>query len=411
MNKNGSEVMKIGIIGGGASGLFAAINAKIDNNEVIIFERNKSCGKKLLATGNGRCNYWNNEQELFHYESKNNELVKEIINPHTEEKVFQIFARLGLIPKIKNGYYYPFSNQASTVLNVLLQEINNKKIVVKNNFLVSNIVKDNEKFIIISDCEKVSVDKLIIATGSFALPKSGSDGMGYDFLKKMGHTIIKPLPALVQLKTNGDFLKEWNGIRTEVKISLFEDDILLREEIGEIQLTDYGISGICVFNLSNLVAKGLDKNKKEQAKINFLPFIESDVFEWFTNQTYLTNKSIKSILNGILNEKLVNVILRKSGIDGSKGFNGLNDFEKNNVVKTCTSFSVTILSTNSFDKAQVCSGGIPLDEIDLNTMESKIVKNLYIIGELLDITGDCGGYNLGIAWRTGFLAGSSVKRH
>ena len=160
-----------------------------------------------------------------------------------------------------------------------------------------------------------------------------------------------------------------------------------------------------------MVARGLDKNKKEHIKINFLPFIESDVFEWFTNQTNLTNKSIESILNGILNEKLVNVILRKSGIDGNKRFNELNEFEKNKVVKNCTSFGVNVLSTNSFDKAQVCSGGIPLDEIDLNTMESKIVKNLYIIGELLDITGDCGGYNLGIAWRTGFLAGSSVKRH
>ena len=123
--------MKIGIIGGGASGLFAAINAKTDDNEVIIFERNKNCGKKLLATGNGRCNYWNSDQEFVHYQSKNNELIKEIINLHTEEKVLEIFDRLGLVPRIKNGYYYPFSNQASTVLNVLLEELNNKKIVVK----------------------------------------------------------------------------------------------------------------------------------------------------------------------------------------------------------------------------------------------------------------------------------------
>lgn len=400
--------MKIGIIGGGASGLFAAINAKSDNNEVIIFERNKTCGKKLLATGNGRCNYWNSDQELLHYQSGDYNLIKEIINSYTEEKVLEIFGRLGIIPKIKNGYYYPFSNHASTILNALLEEVNNKKIVVKNNFLVSNIVKGNEKFVIISDNERVSVDKLIIATGSFALPQSGSDGMGYKFLKSLGHTIIKPLPALVQLKTDGKFLKDWNGIRTEVKVSLYEDDVFLREEIGEIQLTDYGISGICVFNLSNAVAVGLDKNKKEEIKINFLPFIETDVFQWFMNQTIITDKNIKNLLNSILNEKLVAVILKKTNIDNSKKFNELNDNEKNILIKNCVSFKVKILSTNSFDKAQVCSGGIPLNEINMSTMESKKIKGLYIIGELLDITGDCGGYNLGIAWRSGLVAGSSI---
>jgi len=401
--------MKIGIIGGGASGLFAAINVKTGDNEVIIFERNKTCGKKLLATGNGRCNYWNSDQQLYHYQSQTPELIEKIINKTTEEKVLEIFDKLGIVPKIKNGYYYPFSNQAGTILNVLLEEVNNKKIVVKNNFLVSNIEKHNEKFVISSDTEKVSVDKLIISTGSFSLPKSGSDGMGYDFLKGFGHTIIKPLPALVQLRIKGNFLKEWNGVRTDVKLSLFEDDKLIKEESGEIQLTDYGISGICTFNLSNIVSRGLDKNKKEEISINFLPFIDCNIYNWFIEKTSITGKNIKNLLKGILNDKLVNVILKKSNINSSKTFTDLSDLEKDNLINSCISFKVLVTSTNSFEKAQVCSGGVTLSEINLNTMESKKDKNLYIIGELLDITGDCGGYNLGIAWRSAYIAGNSIR--
>ena len=428
--------MKIGIIGGGASGLVAAIFSKTNNNEVIIFERNNLCGKKILATGNGRCNYWNSDQDLLHYQSTNDEVVKKVINNNMDKQVLEFFNKIGIVPKIKNGYYYPFSNQASTIKNALINEVDRLGIKVLNNFLVQNITAGNNSrysggvgrgtaySLILENLyerafgkacgrlgkdKTVTVDKLISATGSYASPKSGSDGWGYSILKALGHSIIKPLPSLVQLKTNGNFLKLWSGVRTDAKVSLYEDDKFIREESGELQLTNYGISGICVFNLSNYVSRGLDNNKKEEISINFMPFIEEDKISWFIKQTKLTNKNIKQLLLSILNEKIVEIIFKESKLNSNKLFTELNNVEQNKLIDYCTNFKLTVIGTNSFDEAQVCSGGVSLEEIDLSTMESKIIKNLYVIGELLDITGDCGGYNLGIAWRTGIIAGNSIR--
>lgn len=400
---------KIGIIGAGASGLVAAIFAKSNNNEVIIFERNNVCGKKILATGNGRCNYFNSDNNLIHYESSNPDLISNVINEKTENLVLNFFDRLGIIPQIKNGYYYPFSNQASTIRNVLLEEAKRKGITIYNDFLVTDIKKDNNKFLVIGDWDQIYVDRLVIATGSYASPKTGSDGMGYNFLKNMGHSIIKVLPSLVQLKTKGNFLKTWSGVRTQAVVSLYEDNNFVRSEEGEIQLTDYGVSGICVFNLSNKASRLLDNNKKVDIRINFLPFINEDYNNWFINQTNLTSKNINALLLSILNEKIVEVILKESKINTNKKYNELNNDEQNKLISFCTNFKLEITGTKSFNESQVCSGGIPLTEVNLSTMESKIVSNLYITGELLDITGDCGGYNLGIAWRTGIIAGCSIK--
>lgn len=400
--------MRIGIIGGGASGLITAICSKREDNEVIIFERNKECGKKILVTGNGRCNYWNLDQALNHYQSENKELIKEMIDDDSEKDILSLFNKLGIIPKIKNGYYYPYSNQASTIKTVLIDEVISKDIEIKSDFLVTDIKKTNEGFIVSNSDESIIVDKLVLATGSYAAPKTGSDGMGYKFLKDLGHTIIKPLPSLVQLKGNEKYFKIWTGVRTDAKVTLYENDKKIKEDIGELQLTNYGLSGICIFNLSNYVARGLDKGSNEVVGINFIPFIDDDIKQWFINQTNLTNKNVKKLLLSILNEKIVEVIFSSSNIS-NKLFTKLSNDEQNKLIELCTDFRINILGTNTFNEAQVCSGGVCLAEINLSTMESKIVKDLYVVGELLDITGDCGGYNLGIAWRTGFKAGKAIR--
>lgn len=400
--------MRVGVIGAGASGLVAAINAKNEHNEVVIFERNKECGKKLLVTGAGRCNYFNEDQSLYHYQSSNENLISKVINEQNNDKVIDFFNKLGIIPKIKNGYYYPFSNQAVTIRSALTAELSRKKIKVKTNFMVKNIKVNKDKFVVSSDNEEAILDKLIIATGSCASPKTGSDGMGYTFLEKLGHQIITPLPSLVQLKVKDDDFKIWAGVRTEAKVTLYENGNKLREEHGELQLTNYGLSGICIFNLSNLVSRGLHNNKQEQIFINFLPFLEKDETTWFTKQTKLTNKDIKNLLLSILNQKIVEVILKKSKLQESKLFTELTEEEQNILILYCTKFKTNIISTNSFNEAQVCSGGVKLSEINLETMESKVVKGLYITGEVLDITGDCGGYNLGVAWITGITAGEAA---
>lgn len=395
--------MRIGIIGGGASGLVAAINAKTKHNDVTILERNSECGKKILATGNGRCNYWNFDQSLNHYESSTSYLLPEIINKKTETEVLSFFQELGIVPKVKNGYFYPNSNQALSIRNSLVDECRDKNIKIYTNYLVNSIEKEDNIFIVNKELE---FDKLIISTGSYASPKTGSDGMGFCFLKKFRHKIIKPLPSLVQLNTKKySFLSEWKGIRSDVRVTLLENDKTIKEQVGEIQLTDYGISGICIFNLSNEVSRGLDNNKKEVISINFVPeIVEEDLRELLNK-----NKSIKRILIGLLNNKLVEIMMNINKIDKNSYFSDLDNETQNGLINSLINFKVEIESTKSFNEAQVASGGINLEEIDLVRMESKLIKNLFITGELIDITGECGGYNLGIAWRTGLVAGKSAR--
>lgn len=399
------------IIGAGASGLMTAIKAKTIDNEVIILERNNDPAKKILATGNGRCNYWNDDQDLSNYNSTNKELLKEIITDNNCNEVLKTFTKLGIVPKIKSGYYYPSSNQASSIRNALLNEIKNKKIEIKNNTYVENITKDKDKFIIKTNNETFICDNLVVSAGGRAASKTGSDGTGYFIAKSFNHTIIKPLPALVQLRSEGKFLKSWAGVRTDVFVYLKENGKIKKRTEGEIQLTDYGVSGICVYNLSSEVSRGLNENKKEELIINFLPFVETNPNTWLEErEKYIVKSTIFSSLEKILNYKLVRVILEKSNIKETSYYKDLTDKQKSALIKNLTNFTIEITSTNSFNEAQTTTGGIPLTEIDPKTMESLLVKNLYFTGEILDVDGICGGYNLGFAWISGILAGRSINK-
>jgi len=396
--------MDIVIIGGGASGLVAAITAsKNKNNKVTLIEKNQTLGKKILATGNGKCNYYNSDQNLSHYNSTNNDLIKEIITKENLKEVEDFFSSLGIIPKIKNGYYYPFSNQATTIKNALVREVEkNTKVLLETT--VEKINKIENKFKVKTNNGVIECDKVIIATGSKASPKTGSTGEGYKFLQEFNHTIIDVNPALVQLKTKGNFLKDWTGIRTDVEVSLYINNKNIKSDQGEIQLTNYGVSGICIFNLSRFVPIALNNNDKVEVKINFLPFTSTpeELLKDLSN-----NNSINDILEGILNNKLVAVILNKSSINKNKKYNELSIKEKEVLIENLTNFTLEVIGTNSYEECQVCSGGVPLTEINTKTMESKIVNNLHIVGELLDVDGDCGGYNLTFAWVTALLAGKS----
>lgn len=402
-------MQKIVIIGSGASGLMTAICSKTKSNEVILLERNSEVGKKILATGNGRCNYWNADQSLTNYHSTNKELLSKIITENACQEVQTIFTKLGIVPKIKSGYYYPSSNQATSIRNALLTECLEKNIIIKTNCYVTNVKKEDDIFIIETSTQNFKADILVIATGAKASPKTGSDGNGYLLAEKFNHTIIKPLPALVQLKTTGDFLKTWSGVRTDVKVFAREDNNIIGVEEGEIQLTDYGVSGICIFNLSSSIAKGLSQNKKEELIINFLPFVEGSAKDWLEErEAYITKTTISKQLETILNYKLVQVILKQSKIDANAYYENLTSLEKTTLLKNLTNFTIQVTGTNSFDSAQVTSGGIPLTEVNVETMESKLTKNLYFSGEILDVDGKCGGYNLGFAWLTGLIIGKSI---
>ena len=406
---------KVVIIGGGASGLITAINAKKQNNRVVILEKNDKCGKKILITGNGKCNYFNEDFSIKHYRSDNIEILSKIIIPTNKEKILNFFDSIGIMPKIKNNYYYPSSNQAISIQNALILEAKLHNIDIKNNTEVSDIIYKDNKFIIYTTSnEQIYADKLVLATGSKAAPITGTTGDGYNFAKKFGHSIITPLPALCSLKTEGNFLKDWNGIRTDTKVSLYENDKFLEEETGEIQLTDYGISGICIFQLSRTVSKGLYNNKKEVIKIDFLPNIPTTTIQEFieymeNRNNKLKNRNITELLEGLISYKLVLVLLKEAKLKNNLTWLQLTDQEKRTLYHKLKKFSLNITSTNTFEKSQVSTGGIPLTEIDITTMRSLKQNNLYLVGELLDVDGECGGYNLGFAWLSGLIAGESIK--
>lgn len=396
------------IVGGGSSGLTAAITAARNGKDVTIIERNNKCGKKILITGNGRCNFWNTDENLSHFHSSNSNLLKEFITDERKNSILKFFDSLGLAYKTKNGYYYPFSNQAFTVENALLSECKKLNIKIINDITVEKIIK-KDCFIINPDKEKITAKNIIIATGSKAAPKTGSDGLGYEISKSLGHNIITPLPSLVQLKADEPYFKNWSGIRTDVKVNLLINHKYIKSETGEIQLTNYGLSGICIFNLSGETAKALNQNKNVIISINFIPFASNPKIFLQTLNKNSYHKTISELLEGILHYKLVDIIIKKTHLKRDLLLNTLTDNELNNLIKTLTDFQIEILDTHTLDHAQVCSGGIPLTEINSKTLESLKVKNLYFTGEIIDIDGDCGGYNLGWAWMSGIIAGKNVK--
>lgn len=395
------------IIGGGVSGIVSAIKSSNGRNRITILERNDKCLKKLLLTGNGRCNYFNDDTSISNYHSMREDLLDKVINSNNMSRVLDFYNELGIIPKIKNGYYYPFSNQASTVRDALMFEVMKLGVSIKYNYLVEKIERSNNKFII---NDSIVCDKVIIATGSCSYPKTGSDGMGYDFLRKFDHNIIKPLPALVQLNSDFKYCRELSGIRSDVILSLYEDDEFISSSVGEVQLTDYGISGICTFNLSHFVTRGLDVGKKEVIKVNFLPFIKDNYMEWInTYSNKHSDKNIYMLLCNILNYKLVKVILKVCSINNETYYNELDYNSRSLLIDNLTNFKFNIVSTKDFNFSQVCNGGVSLDEVNLSTFESLIVDGLYITGEVLDINGNCGGYNLICAVISGILVGDDLS--
>lgn len=381
--------MKIIIIGSGASGLAAGISLLRCGYDVTILERNNISGKKLLLTGAGRCNFFNSDQNIVHYHSSDKDILAKIITSDNIHLVEDFITSLGIIPKVKDGYYYPFANQAYNMKELLERTYLDLGGKIKYNFLVEKIEKKNSLFLINGN---ISCDKLILATGSKAYKMTGSDGIGYQLAKKFNHHIVKVLPSLTSLITREKM--NLKGVRVDAKVTLYEDGVKVREELGQVQFTDYGLSGICIFNLSYYAVKGLNKNKKEVITIDLMPFMDKVSFK---------NKKVYDLLLGFLPNKMIDYILKTLDISKDIYYEDLSNDKKQELTKILKEMKFNITSYKEFDFSQVCSGGVSLKEINPLTMESIFVKNLYIIGELLDVNGDCGGYNLTFAFLSGIL--------
>ena len=402
---------KVLIIGGGVAGLTAAITLRKNNHEVWVLERNDRPLKKLLLTGNGKCNYWNQDQAITHYHSTTEELLPELITSTRQQAVVDFFASIGIMPRIKNGYYYPFSNQASSVVESLYLSAKEQGVNFLTNLLVDEVVYQNNQFMVNPKKEKLIGDTLIITTGSMAYPKTGSDGIGYKLAEAFGHYIVPVMPALVQLKMKENDLKDWKGIRCEARLESLVNGKVIQEESGELQLTEYGISGICTLNISSKLARSLVAGDKVEVAIHFLPwlFTKQEVRMYLENRACLfPNRTLEELLETILPYKLVHVLFNHYKVDFKKKWNMLTHQEQDTVSRFLFCHTIEIIGTNSFDQAQVCSGGVALTEVNLDSLESKKQKDLYFAGEILDVNGDCGGYNLGFAFLSGILVGKKV---
>lgn len=398
--------MKIIVIGGGASGLMAAILAKNSNNKVTIVESNSDIAKKILVTGNGRCNYWHDPIDLSSYYADDEENLKEILNNQSE--VFNQLTTFGLVPKNKDGYFYPLSNQASSVRDMFKYQLIKNGIKIINDFKVIDIQKSNNSFIIKSEKEILECDKVIIATGSNAGLKEENNNI-HNILKELGHTINPILPSLTPLIVEGAKKYNWSGIRTDATLTLISDHKVIKEERGELQLTNEGISGIVTFNVSGYASRELAKHQDVSIQINFLPDIK-DIHKYLDERAKtMGNVSMNELLNSLLNYKLAGILLHLSHIDGTNTYQELSDKQLKWLINNITSFECNILDTESLSRAQVCTGGVSLSEINPETMESTLIPGLYITGEVLDVDGECGGYNLAFAFITGYLAGKCLS--
>lgn len=405
--------MKLAIIGGGASGMAAAIEAAYTNSnvEIVILEKLDRLGKKILATGNGRCNYSNMNTCTDNYYGRNKGFVSYALDEFTVENTVNFFNRIGVFPKEeKEGKLYPFSEQASAVSDALRNELSRLGIETVTGFYAEEIKKNKWKFKIASkDGRSISADRVIVAGGGCASPALGSDGSAFEILKKLGHTVTNTSPALVQLKTDPKEVKSLQGIKFTGRVSLIHKDNIISEEYGEVLFTDYGISGPPVFQLS--VKAAFKKNLK--AALDFMPeYSPKEVYDILEGRKEcLGHLTMENYFGGLLNKRIGNIIARKAGIEKlSFKVSSLNRQLLWAMASLIKNFELEITGTKGFQNAQVTAGGVLTDEFDSRTMESRFIEGLYCCGEVFDIYGDCGGYNLQWAWSSGRLAGwSSVK--
>ncbi len=397
----------IAVIGGGASGMMAAITAASQGAHVILLEHKDRIGKKILSTGNGRCNFTNTHQEPLCYHSENPLFPWGIIRQFDAQSAISFFLQLGVYSKNRGGYLYPNSDQASAVLDALRMEIARLNVDIRTGVEVRDIRPGRKGFTIYTGNGENRVDRVILCTGSKAAPATGSDGSGYDLAKRLGHRMIPVLPALVQLRCEGKFFKAISGVRVNGSVSIWSDGECIAKDSGEIQLTDYGISGIPVFQVSRYASQLLYEKKDVTAVLDFMPDFTKEQTESFLSARAKTRpeKPAEMFLIGLFHKKLSDLWIKMLRIPREKKAGEMTGEEIRKLVQLIKDFQVRVTATNSFEQAQVCRGGIDTSEVDENTLESRYVPGLYFAGEILDVDGMCGGYNLQWAWASGYVAG------
>ena len=402
---------EIAVIGGGASGMIAAITARKSGKEVVILERKDRILKKVLITGNGRCNITNVNADISNYFGKNISSVENILNSFNPQDTMDFFNGLGIICNEENrGKVYPLSGQASSVVDALRFEAERLGIKIETEFYVKRIEKDGFKFKIHSeDRKKIEADRVILAAGGQSYPELGSNGSGFELAKEMGHSVTRLSPSIVQLKTEKHQVKGLQGIKTDVAVTAYGDNKKICTYDGELLFTDYGISGNVVFNISFV----MPLYKNVEFEIDFMEkFDYNELYEILKERKkMMSHLTMENYFNGMINKKLGQFLSKVSGIEKlSKPVKDLNDSEIRKLCTVLKKYRIKILDTTGFKNAQVTAGGVSLNEVNTETLESKIVKGLYFSGEVLDVYGECGGFNLQWAWASGYIAGKNAAK-
>lgn len=404
------KIHDVVVVGGGAAGLIASIAANQQGANVCILERNERIGKKILATGNGRCNYTNLDANIDNYYSQNKKFVYGPLNKFNVEKTLNFFESIGISPQVENeNKVFPYSEQASSFLDVFLYELSMRKIDTITNFYVKDIIKKKQYFELKNhegECYKAK--KVILTTGGKAMPSSGSDGNGYKLAKQMGHNIIEPRPSLVQIKLDSPYLKGLQGVKIKGSAEIISNNKSIIQDSGDILFTSYGISGPPILQLSRTAGQLLDENKFPLLKINIFDNMNFKQVNILLKNRFIYNpdRSIEFSLVGLINKRLIRPLLKESQVDDfNKKVANLSETEIKSIASTLIDWKFKIIGLMGWTNAQVTAGGIDTNEINPSTMESKKQKGIYYAGEIIDVDGQCGGFNLQWAWSTGYIAG------
>lgn len=399
--------MTVTVIGGGAAGLMAALTSAGLGNRVILLERQSRVGRKLLATGNGRCNLTNLELTPAHYHGAPASFSAPALEAFGAAEALDFFEALGLLTTAEDtGRVYPLSDQAGSVVDVLRFAAEAAGAELRTEFDVTALKRTKTGFKVCSPSESILSDKVIVCCGGMAGGKLGGTGSGYELLQSLGHSVTPLFPALVQLKTDTTYVRSLKGVRADAAVTLKRKGRVIAESAGEVQFADYGISGPAVFEISRAVSGGQDGLTLHLDLLRRLDFARVQAM-LAQRCRAMPALALENLLTGTVHNRLGRTVLRYAGYDLNAPAASLKPADLKRIASALGDFALPVLGTLGFDSAQVTAGGIRTDEFDPHTLESRCVPGLYAAGEVLDVDGDCGGYNLQWAWASGRLAGQT----
>ena len=401
--------MVIGIIGAGAAGMAAALAAAENHNaQVLLFERQARVGKKLSATGNGRCNLTNRNLSARNYHGEDAAFSAYALETFTPEDTLSWFCDLGLYTVTEpSGKVYPYSDQANSVVDVLRLALDKPNITLRTAFEVQKVRRLDSGFQIEGSEEKIFCDKLIVACGGLAGTKLGGTMSGYKLMGKLGHKSTRLRPSLVQIKCDWHGSTALKGVRANCKVQILKDGQPFAQSTGELQFTEFGLSGPVIFEISRDVCEG---KGNWTACLDMLPDMDRETLLKELHRRRDTALPVENLLTGILHNRLGRVLTKSAGVKSGGLARELDIQDLEDVCTAVKSLEIPLVEPMGMDSAQVTAGGVLTQEFNPSTMESRLIPGLYACGEVLDIDGDCGGYNLQWAWSSGRLAGLSAGK-